>query len=421
MNFRRSQNLFKSLISKAMSTKNSPKDLLAKHCSEVVSQIKSAGTYKKEREITSPQASEITLNSKKALNFCSNNYLGLSNNPTLIQTAKDTLDSHGYGMSSVRFICGTQNIHKKLEKTIANFHSMEDTILYSSCFDANAGFFEALFDSNDAIISDTLNHASVIDGIRLCKAKRFRYNHIDMSDLEEKLKQATGEGARFKVIVSDGVFSMDGDLAPLDKIVALAQKYQANIYLDESHSTGIVGKTGRGTPEHFGVEKEIDFISSTMGKALGGASGGYTTGKSEVIETLRQKSRPYLFSNSIVPAIANTSIKVFEMLNSSNDLTTQLKANVLLFRTEMEKLGFHLLGKKETAIIPIFLKDEKLATEFGNEMFDEGIYVVGFSYPVVPKGQARVRVQISASHTKDQILRAVRTFEKIGRKKNIIK
>ena len=425
MLFKRNSNHFSSsffsLKRQFFSSCTNPKQQLSKHCSEIISQIKEAGTYKKEREITSPQSSEIKLNGNKALNFCSNNYLGLSNNPILIKTSKETLDSHGYGMSSVRFICGTQNIHKILEKTIANFHKMEDTILYSSCFDANTGFFEALFDVNDAIISDTLNHASVIDGIRLCKAKRFRYNHIDMNDLEEKLKQAEGENSRFKVIVTDGVFSMDGDLAPLDKIVNIAKKYNANVFLDESHATGIVGKNGRGTPEHFGVENEIDFINSTLGKALGGASGGYTTGKKEIIEVLRQKSRPYLFSNSIVPSIANSSIKAFEMLSKSNDLTTRLKENVLLFRTEMEKLGFNLMGKKETAIIPIFLKDEKLATEFGNEMFEAGIYVVGFSYPVVPKGQARVRVQISASHTRDQILLAVKTFERIGIKKNVIK
>jgi glycine C-acetyltransferase len=352
------------------------------------------------------------------LNFCANNYLGLSNNKDLIEEAKRALDQRGYGMSSVRFICGTQDIHKKLESTIASFHSKEDAILYTSCFDANTGFFECILGEQDAIISDTLNHASIIDGIRLCKAKRLRYKHLDLNDLEENLKQA--EGSRIKLIVTDGVFSMDGDIAPLDKIVNIAQMYNANVFIDESHSSGFIGKTGRGTPELFGVTSYIDVINSTLGKALGGGSGGYTTASTEIVELLRQKSRPYLFSNSLVPAIVASSIKVFEILKNSNKLVNKLHENTVLFRTEMKKLGFTILGSPESPIVPVLLKDERLATEFGDEMIKEGIYVVGFSYPVVPKGQARIRVQLSAAHTKEMILQAVKAFEKIGKNKKLI-
>jgi glycine C-acetyltransferase len=387
-------------------------------CQNTMKEIKEMGTYKSEKQITSPQSVEIIVGGKKMLNFCANNYLGLSNNKDLIEEAKRALDQRGYGMSSVRFICGTQDIHKKLESTIASFHSKEDAILYTSCFDANTGFFECILGEQDAIISDTLNHASIIDGIRLCKAKRLRYKHLDLNDLEENLKQA--EGSRIKLIVTDGVFSMDGDIAPLDKIVNIAQMYNANVFIDESHSSGFIGKTGRGTPELFGVTSYIDVINSTLGKALGGGSGGYTTASTEIVELLRQKSRPYLFSNSLVPAIVASSIKVFEILKNSNKLVNKLHENTVLFRTEMKKLGFTILGSPESPIVPVLLKDERLATEFGDEMIKEGIYVVGFSYPVVPKGQARIRVQLSAAHTKEMILQAVKAFEKIGKNKKLI-
>jgi len=395
-----------------------PSQNLINICKNTIKEIKEAGTYKSEKSITSPQSVEIEVNGRKMLNFCANNYLGLSDNKILIEEAKKAMDSRGFGMSSVRFICGTQDIHKKLEQSVSKFHGTEDAILYSSCFDANAGLFEALLSEKDSIISDTLNHASIIDGIRLCKAKRLRYKHLDLNDLEDQLKQA--EESRIKLIVTDGVFSMDGDIAPLDKIVNIAQKYDANIMIDESHSSGFLGKTGRGTPELFGVEKHIDIINSTLGKALGGGSGGYTTGRKEIIELLRQKSRPYLFSNSLVPAICAASIKVFEILSNSLDLVQKLQDNTTLFRTEMKRLGFTILGSPECPIVPVLLKEERLANEFGEEMTNEGIYVVGFSYPVVPKGQARIRVQISAAHTTEQIKNAVRTFEKIGKKKNVI-
>ena len=391
---------------------------LKKICENTINEIKSAGTFKNEKQIKSPQAVEIIVNDRKMLNFCANNYLGLSNNKELVEEAKKALDDRGYGMSSVRFICGTQDIHKQLESTISKFHSKEDAILYTSCFDANTGFFEAVLTEQDAIISDTLNHASIIDGIRLCKAKRLRYKHLDLNDLEENLKQA--EGCRLKFIVTDGVFSMDGDIAPLDKIVNLGLKYDANIFIDESHSSGFIGETGRGTPELFKVNDYVDVINSTLGKALGGGSGGYTTSSKEIIEILRQKSRPYLFSNSLVPAIVSSSIKVFEILDRSNKLVKQLHDNTILFRREMKKLGFTILGSTECPIVPVLLKEERLATEFGEEMMNLGIYVVGFSYPVVPKGQARIRVQISAAHTKEQVYEAVRAFEKIGKLKNII-
>jgi len=387
-------------------------------CQKTLDEVTQAGTFKREKIITSPQSVEINVSGKKMLNFCANNYLGLSNNQELVQAAKASLDNRGFGMSSVRFICGTQDLHKDLERKISSFHSTEDAILYTSCFDANGGFFEAVLNENDAIISDTLNHASIIDGIRLSKSKRLRYKHLDMTDLEEKLKES--QSARLKMIVTDGVFSMDGDIAPLDKIVDLARKYEANIYVDESHASGFIGKTGRGTPELYGVQNEIDVISSTLGKALGGASGGYTTGRKEVIELLRQKSRPYLFSNSIAPNIAAASIKVFDILTNSDNLVEQLKTNTISFRTKMKNLGFTVLGHALCPIAPVYLKDERLASEFAEEMCNEGIYVVGFSYPVVPKGQARIRVQMSAAHTEDQILRAVSVFEKIGRVKKVI-
>jgi glycine C-acetyltransferase len=401
-----------------LSKKFSSGDKLANICKEYINEIKSAGTFKVEKKIESPQGVEIIVNGRKMLNFCANNYLGLSNNKDLIEESKRALDQRGFGMSSVRFICGTQDIHKKLEESISKFHSKEDAILYSSCFDANTGFFEAILSEKDAIISDTLNHASIIDGIRLCKAKRLRYKHLDMNDLEEMLKQA--EGSRIKLIVTDGVFSMDGDIAPLDKIVNIARKYDANIFIDECHAAGFIGKTGRGTPELFNCSNEIDIINSTLGKALGGGIGGYTTGRKEIIELLRQKSRPYLFSNSLVPAIVASSIKVFDIMTHSTHLVQKLQDNTQLFRTEMNKLGFHILGSKESPIVPVLLKEERLATEFGEEMINNGIYVVGFSYPVVPKGQARIRVQLSAAHSLDQVMQAVKIFEKIGKLKGLI-
>lgn len=404
---------------KKFSTFTKASEKLTEICKSQVTDIRDAGTYKNEKYITTPQEMEVIVNGKKMLNFCANNYLGLSNHPELIKAAKSAMDVRGYGMSSVRFICGTQDLHKQLEKSIADFHSKEDTILYSSCFDANAGFFEAILNDSDAVISDALNHASIIDGIRLCKAKRLRYKHMDLHDLEEQLKSV--EHCRMKMIVTDGVFSMDGDIAPLDKIVAIGEKYNANIFVDESHASGFIGKTGRGTPELFGVEDKIDVINSTLGKALGGGSGGYTTGRKEVIELLRNKSRPYLYSNSLVPAIAQASIKVFEIVSNSPHLVKKLNDNTVQFRTSMKKLGFEILGSDDCPIAPVLLKDEKFSGAFGEKMAEEGIFVVGFSYPVVPKGQARIRVQLSASHTKEQIDKAVTAFAKLGREFNVIK
>lgn len=394
-------------------------NLMSDICKSQVSDIRAAGTYKNEKYISTPQEMEVVVDGKKMLNFCANNYLGLSNHPELINAAKSIMDTRGYGMSSVRFICGTQDLHKNLEKSISNFHNMEDTILYSSCFDANAGFFETILTDQDAVISDSLNHASIIDGIRLCKAKRLRYKHMDINDLEENLKSV--QHMRMKLIVTDGVFSMDGDIAPLDKIVALAEKYNANIFVDECHASGFIGKTGRGTPELFGVEDKIDIITSTLGKALGGGSGGYTTARKEIVELLRNKSRPYLFSNSLVPSICAASMKVFEILSNSPHLVKKLNDNTRQFRTSMKKLGFEISGHDDCPIAPVMLKDEKFSGAFGERMAEEGIFVVAFSYPVVPKGQARIRVQLSSSHTKEQIDMAVNAFAKLGREFNVIK
>lgn len=391
---------------------------LLKKSKNTVEEIIKAGSFKKERVISSPQTMEIQVGNKKLLNFCANNYLDLSNNQQIISASIDALHNRGYGMSSVRFICGTQDLHKELELKISSFHKKEDAILYVSCFDANGGLFETILDENDVIISDTLNHASIIDGIRLCKAKRLRYNHLDMNDLEEKLKSEQSL-SNIKLIVTDGVFSMDGDFAPLDKIVNLANKYGANIMIDESHATGVIGKTGRGTPELFGVENEIDIITSTLGKALGGGCGGYTTGSKEIIDLLRQKSRPYLFSNSILPSVAAGAIKVFDILDSS-DKYKKLNEMTQYFRKNISEKGFNIIGNINCPIVPIIIGDEKNATEFGNEMEEEGIYVVGFSYPVVPKGKARIRVQISAGHSKDQIDKCIKAFEVIGKRKKII-
>ncbi len=361
-------------------------------------EIKDAGLYKSERIITSPQAAEISLEGgKKVLNFCANNYLGLSSHPKVIEAAKATIDSHGFGMSSVRFICGTQDIHKTLEQKISEFLGTEDTILYAAAFDANGGVFEPLLGPEDAIISDSLNHASIIDGVRLCKAKRFRYQHSDMEDLETQLQKASEENARAKVIVTDGVFSMDGTIAQLDKIVTLAEKYDALVMSDECHSTGFVGKTGRGVHELKGVMGKIDIITGTLGKALGGASGGFTSGKKEIIELLRQRSRPYLFSNTLAPAIVGASIAVFDLLSHTTSLRDKLEENTRYFRTAMTKAGFDI-KPGEHPIVPIMLYDASLAHQMAEMLLEKGVYVIGFYYPVVPKGQARIRVQVSAAH-----------------------
>eukprot|EP01125_Pyxidicula_operculata_P013037 TRINITY_DN4304_c0_g1_i1.p1 TRINITY_DN4304_c0_g1~~TRINITY_DN4304_c0_g1_i1.p1 ORF type:complete len:425 (+),score=109.53 TRINITY_DN4304_c0_g1_i1:49-1323(+) len=384
-----------------------------------IESIKEAKTYKKERIIVSPQSSSIRVQeaNEPVLNFCANNYLGLSDNKELIEAAKKTLDSHGLGLSSVRFICGTQDIHKKLEKTIADFHKTEDTILYGSCFDANAGIFEALLEPQDAILSDSLNHASIIDGIRLAKAQKKVYKHLDMADLEQKLKETD---ARLKLIVTDGSFSMDGDIAPLNVICDLADKYNAMVMIDECHSTGFIGKTGRGTPELFGVEGRVDIINSTLGKALGGSSGGYTTGKKEAIELLRQKSRPYLFSNTIAPAIVGASLQCFDLLTKSTNLRDIVEENTRIFREGMKKAGFTLKGDPHHPIAPVMIGDAGKATEMANELLKKGIYVIGFSFPVVPKGEARIRVQLSAAHTPDQVRRAIAAFTEVGKQLNII-
>ncbi|KAG2387681.1 hypothetical protein C9374_001275 [Naegleria lovaniensis] len=387
-----------------------------------LNEIRQAGTYKKERVITSPQASKITTlqtGKNEVLNFCANNYLGLSDHPELIKAAKKALDTHGMGLSSVRFICGTQDIHKELETKISEFHGTEDTILYPSCFDANGGLFECLLNEEDAVISDALNHASIIDGIRLCKAQRFRYKHMDMADLEKILQET--QSARTRLIATDGVFSMDGDVAPLPEIVKLAEKYKAIVFIDECHATGFFGKTGRGTPEHFGLEGKIDIINSTLGKALGGSTGGYTTGRKEIIELLRQRARPYLFSNSLAPPVVGASLKVFEMISKDTSLRDHLMDNTKLFRQSMKKAGFEIIGDDSCPIVPVMLRDARLASEFADEMLKRGIYVIGFSYPVVPKDQARIRVQLSAGHSREQVEKCINAFIEVGKQKGIIK
>ena len=385
---------------------------------QTIKEIQEKGLFKREKQLQSPQSSSIVVNNKRLLNFCANNYLGLSNNPEIIANCTKVLKERGYGMSSVRFICGTQDVHKELEAKLCSFHKTEDAILYSSCFDANTGFFETVLNEQDAIISDTLNHASIIDGVRLCKAKKFRYKHIDMEDLEEKLKEASEQ--RVKLIVSDGVFSMDGDIAPLDKIVALAERYNANIFIDDSHGIGAIGKTGGGVCELYN-NYNIDILTSTMGKALGGGSGGYTTGKKEIIEVLRQRSRPYLFSNSILPLIASGTTQILTMLEKDNSLVTKLNKNTVYFRQNIKKLGYTILGNDICPIVPILLKDDRLAIEFGVEMIEKyGIYVVGFVFPVVPLGQSRIRVQISAAHSTEDLDFAIEKFRQIGKEKKII-
>jgi glycine C-acetyltransferase len=394
---------------------------LKDHLQKEIAETKEAGLYKRERIITSEQGAEITLNTgETVLNFCSNNYLGLSSHPDVVQAAKETLDNRGYGMSSVRFICGTQDIHKELEQKIADFHQMEDTILYAACFDANGGIFEPLFSKEDAIISDSLNHASIIDGVRLCKAARYRYANNDMADLEEQLKAADANGARFKIIVTDGVFSMDGIVANMKGICDLADKYDALVMVDECHSAGFIGKTGRGSVELHGVMDRVDIITGTLGKALGGAMGGYTTGKKEIIELLRQRSRPYLFSNSLAPSIVGASIKVFDVLLSSTHLRDKLEDNVNYFKKGMSKLGFDIIDG-DSAIVPVMLYDAKKSQVMADKLLEEGIYVIGFYYPVVPKEKARIRVQLSAGHEKEHLDKAIAAFEKVGKEMGILK
>jgi len=384
------------------------------HIQKQITQVKAEDLYKAERVITTAQQAKIAVNTgEQVINFCANNYLGLANRPELIAAAKTGLDEHGFGMASVRFICGTQDIHKELEQGISEFLSMEDTILYSSCFDANAGLFETLLGPEDAIISDALNHASIIDGVRLCKAKRFRYANNDMGELEQSLIEADATGARFKLIATDGVFSMDGVIANLKGVCDLADKYNAMVMVDDSHAVGFVGEHGRGSHEYCDVMGRVDIITGTLGKAMGGASGGYTSAKKEVIEWLRQRSRPYLFSNSLAPAIVNASLEVLKLLAEGGELRKTLKDNTAYFRRHMEAVGFTCAGA-DHAIVPVMLGDAKIASDMANKLLAEGIYVIGFSFPVVPKGQARIRTQISAAHTKDQLDQAISAFTRIG-------
>ena len=384
---------------------------------EQIEDIKNSGLYKDERLLQGAQGSDIEVKNKKVINFCANNYLGLANDPRLIKAAKEGLEKFGYGLSSVRFICGTQTIHKKLEVEISKFLEKEDSILYTSCFDANGGLFETLLTKKDVIISDALNHASIIDGVRLCRAERKIYQHGDMNDLEKQLKES--KNAKTKMISTDGVFSMDGDFARLPEICELAEKYGALVMVDDSHSTGFIGKKGQGTPEQLGVLDKVDIITSTLGKALGGASGGFTTSKKEVIEYLRQKSRPYLFSNSLAPVIAYTSIQAMEILRESDDLRKTLNENTQYFRKSMTDFGFNIIDSTHP-IVPVMLGEAKLAKNMANDLLKEGIYVIGFSYPVVPKGAARIRVQVSAAHTREQLDNAISAFEKIGKKYKVI-
>ncbi len=389
------------------------------HYASILDEIREAGLYKHERIIESPQGSEISVGHDKVLNFCANNYLGLSSHPAVVEAARASLDERGYGMSSVRFICGTLDRHRELEKTLSDFLGTEDTILYSSCFDANGGLFETLLGKEDAIISDALNHASIIDGVRLCKAQRYRYANCDMADLEARLKEATDAGARLKMIATDGVFSMDGFIAPLPNICDLAEKYGAMVMVDDSHATGFIGKTGRGTHEHHGVMGRVDIITSTLGKALGGASGGFTAARKEIVDVLRNRSRPYRFSNALAPMVVAASIEVMDLLGGSTELRDRLESNTARFRAGIEGAGFEV-KPGQTPIVPIMLGDARLANAFADKLLAEHIYVIGFSYPVVPKGQARIRCQISAGHTEAQIDRAVDAFIKIGKELEVI-
>jgi len=390
-----------------------------KHLQTELESIKQGGLFKNERIIVSAQGAQIKLNSgQNVLNFCANNYLGLSADPSLVKAAKEALDDHGYGMSSVRFICGTTDLHKELEKRVADFFGMEDTILYAACFDANGGVFEPLLGEEDAIISDSLNHASIIDGVRLCKAVRYRYANADMNDLESQLK--TAQAQRFRLIVTDGVFSMDGNVPPMDKIMALAEKYNAMVMVDESHSAGVVGKTGRGVTELFNIRGKVDIITGTLGKAFGGAIGGFTTGRKEIIELLRQRSRPYLFSNSIPPMVASAGIQMFKMMDQTNTLQDKLHANTEYFRDKISKAGFDI-KPSQSAIVAIMLYDAKLSQDFAAKLLLEGIYVIGFYYPVVPKDKARIRVQISAGHEPEHLDKAINAFIKVGKELGVIK
>lgn len=393
---------------------------IREHLQAELNQIREDGLFKKERIIVSPQDAVIKISTgEEVINFCANNYLGLSSHPDIIKAAKDTLDTHGFGMSSVRFICGTQDIHKELERKIAEFYGTEDTILYAAAFDANGGVFEPLLGPEDAIISDSLNHASIIDGVRLCKAQRYRYANSDMEDLEEQLKKANENGARFKIIVTDGVFSMDGLVAPLYKICDLADAYDAMVMIDECHAAGFIGPKGIGTLEEKNVMGRIDIITGTLGKALGGAMGGYTTGKKEIIEILRQRSRPYLFSNSLAPAIVGASIKVFDMLAKDTSLRDKLQSNTDYFKSGMKKAGFDIIDG-DSAIVPVMLYDAKLSQQMAEKLLEEGIYVIGFFYPVVPKGKARIRVQLSAAHEKEHLDKAINAFIKVGKALNVV-
>ncbi len=394
---------------------------IQQHLQQEIATIQENGLFKKERIITSPQGAEITISTgETVLNFCANNYLGLSSHPEVVQAAKDALDTHGFGMSSVRFICGTQDIHKTLEQKIAHFYGTEDTILYAAAFDANGGVFEPLLGEEDCIISDSLNHASIIDGVRLCKAARYRYDNNDMNDLEQQLIKATEAGHRFKLIVTDGVFSMDGLVAPLDKICDLADKYDALVMVDECHAAGFIGATGKGTLEAKGVMGRVDIITGTLGKALGGAMGGYTTAKKEIIEILRQRSRPYLFSNSLAPAIVGASLKVFELLEKDTTLRDQLEWNTNYFKTGLREAGIDFING-DSAIVPVMLYDAKLAQVMAEKLLEKGIYVIGFFFPVVPKGKARIRVQLSAAHTKDHLDKAIKAFVEVAQELKINK
>jgi glycine C-acetyltransferase len=392
---------------------------IKEHLSGELDNIREAGLFKSERIITSSQDAEIALESgQKVLNFCANNYLGLSNHPELVKAAKDALDSHGFGMSSVRFICGTQDLHKKLEKKVANFFGTEDTILYAACFDANGGVFEPLLTAEDAIISDSLNHASIIDGVRLCKAQRYRYNNADMEDLEKQLVAAQDQ--RFRIIVTDGVFSMDGNVPPFDKICELAGKYDAMVMVDECHSAGVVGETGRGVTELFNIRGKVDIITGTLGKAFGGAIGGFTTGKKEIIEMLRQRSRPYLFSNSLPPSVVGAGIRMFDMMDETSELQERLHHNTAFFMEKMQAAGFDI-KPTQSAICAVMLYDAKLSQEFASRLLKEGIYVIGFYFPVVPREQARIRVQLSAAHTQEHLDQAIKGFTKVGKELGVIK
>lgn len=388
------------------------------HLQQELKDIKDAGLYKEERLIEGPQQAAIQVKGKEVLNFCANNYLGLSNNPRLIKAAKDMMDRRGYGMSSVRFICGTQDVHKELEAAISKFFKTEDTILYAACFDANGGVFEPLLTADDAIISDALNHASIIDGVRLCKAKRYRYANADMEDLERQLQAAQEQ--RFRIIVTDGVFSMDGNVAPIDKICDLAEKYDALVMVDESHSAGVVGPTGRGVSEFFNTYGRVDIYTGTLGKAFGGAMGGFTTGRKEIIDMLRQRSRPYLFSNSVAPAIVGAALETFKMLDESNEIHDKLVENVNYFRDKMMAAGFDI-KPTQSAICAVMLYDAPLSQRYANRLLEEGIYVTGFYYPVVPKGEARIRVQLSAGHTREQLDKAIAAFVKVGKELGVLK